>query len=88
MKETKIYSAATRMFPPNTDVEHYLEILFKNKEKEWFAPNNRDDDAFTICRELSGLQLIAERKIPKWNDGLFRGCHTEFMYVKSMEYGC
>ena len=88
MKDTKIYDASMKAFPPSFDVEYYLEILFKQKEKEWFTPTNKNDDAYTICRELAMIGIIAERKIPQWSSGMFRGFHIEFLYVKDMEYGC
>jgi len=85
MKDTAIYNAAVKVMPATCDVEHYLEILFREKEGTWFAPSNKSDESYTVCKELSMCRLIAERKIPKWNNGSFRGYHVEFMYVKNME---
>lgn len=89
MEETSIYQVAKRIMPETHDCKHYIEVLFKqSKEKEWFEPTNREDEAFSICYELNLMGLIAKRTIPLWNNSSFRGFKVQYLFVKSLEYGC
>lgn len=69
------------------NVKYYLEILFKHPENQWFAPTNKKDEAFTICRQLAQeFHLIAVRSVPIWRNGSFKSCNYEFFYSKEMVF--
>lgn len=86
MKTTAIYTAFKKALTENYDAEHYLSILFSNPENEWFTPNNRENEVYTICEQMAAAHLIAVIKIPVWVDGSFRGLRTEFLYNKDLNY--
>ncbi len=65
---------------------HYLKILFENPENTWFTPNNKKDEAFTICEQLAAYHIIAKKTIPIYKNGCFTGNQHQFFYNKNLDY--
>jgi len=86
MKNLEIYRASEKIFPENFDIEHYMGILFQYPENKWFAPDNSQNEGYSVCEQLGAMHIIAMRRIPCWVDGLFRGVKTECFYNKDLNY--
>lgn len=84
MEDLPIFIAAKKIFPENYDLHHYLNVLFEHPENEWFAPNNSDNDAYSICEELGAVHLLCMKRKPLWINGSFRGVKTYIFYNKNL----
>jgi len=81
-----MFDVAKKLFPESHDIGHYLEMLFKHPEYAWFTPSNLEDESFSICNELAAVNLICSRKVPKWDNGSFKGYLISFLYLKDLSY--
>lgn len=77
---TALEQAAKRVLPEYIDVDYHIEILNTFPEGEWFAPTNKNDEAFTVCALLEDSGLIELKRQPIWHDGSRRGCRVFFRY--------
>ena len=85
MNDTAIYRVAERNFTDQA-LEYHFSVLFSFPENEWFFPNNKENEAYSICRCLSDIGLIAIIRIPIYKNGTISGVKTGFYYNKSMKY--
>ncbi len=60
----KLETAVRKLLPEYYDASHYLYILFKHPENEWFEPTNAQDEYYSICDQLARLNIICTQKIP------------------------
>jgi len=86
MNNTPIYLACEKHLPANTDVNHHLGVLTQYPEGEWFAPNNSQNEAFSICYHLADFHIIRIKRTPLWFENSFRGSKIEFYYKKDLCY--
>jgi hypothetical protein len=66
----------------------YYETLTKYSEGEWFAPNNKDSNDYSVCSNLHDeLHLIEKRTEPIWSEDYFKGQRIFFRYKNDLKYG-
>lgn len=86
LTETKLYQGAKKAFPAYYDIDFWMSVITKSAEGEWFTPNNKDEEAFTICIEMSAVHLIAMKRVPIWKNDSLHGSVTMFMYKLDLDY--
>ena len=83
---SELYLKAKKAFPEYYDLDYWFEMITNFKEGEWFLPDNKIEEAFTICIEMHAVHLICLKKIPIWKNGSYLGDKTYLMYKLDLSY--
>lgn len=65
---------------------YYAEVLAMFKEGEWVMPTNRNDECFSVFKQLHELHLVAKQTVPVWNEGHCKGVAIYFKYKHNLKY--
>lgn len=67
----------------DVDVEYWMFHFKKFSDNDWFEPNNKNDESFTIANHMHDFGLLEMKRIPKWNNGSFQGFKIQFKKLQS-----
>ncbi len=63
------------------DVSYWMKAYNSFPDKEWFEPNNRIEERFTIANSMHEFGLLIKKIIPNWLNGSFMGYTMQFKKI-------
>jgi hypothetical protein len=80
------YILQTHGFLESEINEHYFNILSTMPQNEWFIPNNKNNEEYSICYWFASRGLICKKQIPRFLKSSFMGISDWYYWNEDLIY--
>jgi|694.fasta_scaffold123611_4 hypothetical protein len=66
--------------------QHYFYVLLTMPKNQWFVPNNKNNEEYTICWWFASRGLICKKQIPRFVKGSYMGMTDWYYWNEDLNY--